>query len=150
MKRILLLGLIGFATAGYCADKVTNEYLVGNWECKGIRYQSLKSDGGSQFPKYVNDGDVYYKWSFKSENSQLYKLDDKSKEWHLIHFIEKRTGEEQIDKMEDVTVKFKGTIEKVSANEFKLDDEFIENKNDTRLSYMDFKVRTKCTCNRIK
>lgn len=150
MKRILLLGLIGFAVTGYCADKVTNEYLAGNWECKGVRYQSLKSDGGSQFPKYVNDGDVYYKFSFKLENNQLYKFNDNSKEWKLIYFIERRTGEEQIDKMEDVTIKFKGTINKVSANEFKLDDEFIENQNDTKLSYMDFKARTKLTCIRIK
>ncbi|WP_176701528.1 hypothetical protein [Gilliamella sp. wkB195] len=35
MKKIVLLGFIRFILTGCGDDKVTNDYLVGNWDCNG-------------------------------------------------------------------------------------------------------------------
>ena len=148
MKRIALLGLIGFILTGCGDDKVTKEYLVGDWRCNGIRYKSIMEDG--KFSEYMKNGNINFNLSFKLDNNELYKLNDDSKEWNLNDFIDKYTGEVLFEELEGAKLKFKGTTEKVSDNEFKVDDEYIMTRNDTRYNYLDDKVKTTSVCIRIK
>ena len=148
MKRIVLLGLIGFILTGCGDDKVTKEYLVGDWRCNGIRYKSIMEDG--KFSEYMKNGNINFNLSFKLDNNELYKLNDDSKEWNLNDFIDKYTGEVLFEELEGAKLKFKGTAEKVSDNEFKVDDEYIMTRNDTRYNYLDDKVKTTSVCIRIK
>lgn len=45
MKRVILLGLIGFVLTGCEEKKVTEDMLIGEWECD-IDYQIAKMRNG--------------------------------------------------------------------------------------------------------
>ncbi|OCG08055.1 hypothetical protein A9G13_07615 [Gilliamella sp. wkB178] len=65
MKRILLLGLIGFALTGYCDDKVTKEYLVGKWDCSTKQYESKYDSKLKKYNDYSLRSSEQYKHTYK-------------------------------------------------------------------------------------
>lgn len=148
MKRMVLLGLIGFVLVGCGDDKVTKEYLVGDWQCNGVKYKSIIKD--DKFSEYMKDRNIYFNWSFKLENNQLYLQDNYTKNWNLNKFIEKHTGEIRFEQLEESKLKIKGTTKKVSSNEFEINDEYIMTLNNAKFSDLNNKVKIISTCIRIK
>ena len=69
MKRIALLGLACIALSG-CGDdsggKVTNEFLVGKWDCINKKYESKYDSKLNEYSDYVE--------SSSEQISQLYKV----------------------------------------------------------------------------
>lgn len=65
MKRIILLGLIGFILSGCGDDKVTNEYLVGKWDCKNDQYKSKYDSKLKEYDDYSLESSEQFKLTFK-------------------------------------------------------------------------------------
>lgn len=149
MKKIALIGLVSLALYGCGNDKVTKEYLVGDWECKGIRFKSIMEDG--KFSDYMDDGNIDYKWSLKLVNNQLYMFNTNSNKWEDINkFIDTYTGEVVFEDLDGAKMQFKGTVEKISEDEFNMEYEMIVNQNDIKHNYLDMKAKAKKTCIRIE
>lgn len=68
MKKVLLCGLIGFILIGCGDNKVTKEYLVGNWNCIYSKYE--KNDDST-----LEENDDYYLESSK-KIKHTYKIVD--------------------------------------------------------------------------
>ena len=71
MKRIALLGLVCFALSG-CGDdssgKVTNEFLVGKWDCVNKKYESKYDSKLNGYSDYIE--------SSSEQITHLYKVVD--------------------------------------------------------------------------
>ncbi|OTP82416.1 hypothetical protein [Gilliamella apicola] len=74
MKRIALLGLVCFALSG-CGDdgggKVTNEFLVGKWDCVQKEYKSSYDSKFEEYSDYVESRSEQIIQSFKVVNGVL-------------------------------------------------------------------------------
>ncbi|MWN06514.1 hypothetical protein [Gilliamella sp. Pas-s95] len=79
MKKILLVGLIGVALLGCGKKKVTEEMLIGNWECSSIEQRakwkngmfqdySTSIDHGKSVVTYLKENDDFFvKWPGSNE-----------------------------------------------------------------------------------
>ncbi|KES17654.1 hypothetical protein GASC598I20_011820 [Gilliamella apicola SCGC AB-598-I20] len=73
MKRIALLCLICIALSG-CGDdsggKVTNEFLVGKWDCKLKKFFAQNENG--KLSDYAKDGEIIFVKEYKLDQGKLY------------------------------------------------------------------------------
>lgn len=73
MKRIALLGFVCFALYG-CSDdsgdKVTNEFLVGKWDCKLKKFFAQNENG--KLSDYAKDGEIIFVKEYKLDQGKLY------------------------------------------------------------------------------
>ena len=148
MKRIALLGLACFALFG-CGDessgkKVTEEMLVGDWECtKTTQKADWKNGLFQDYSTPVNQGKsliVYTK-----ENDDLFlKLPDIDRKIKLDF---KTLNEEYSNTFDDKKITGHNKLEYISDDEFKLTAEGSLTSADSKYNY---KVKTFSHCTRIK
>lgn len=85
MKRIILVGLIGFALSGCGDNKDTNnkinsdKYLVGKWECKLEQFSAKDNNG--KLSNYTKENEVISIEEYKLEEGKLYFKQDNAKDW---------------------------------------------------------------------
>lgn len=74
MKKVLLLGLVSFTLSG-CGDesrgKVTNDFLVGKWECVNKEYESEYDSKFEEYSDYVESSSEQVIQSYKVVNGVL-------------------------------------------------------------------------------
>ncbi len=74
MKKVLLLGLVSFTLSG-CGDesrgKVTNDFLVGKWECVNKEYESEYDSKFEKYSDYVESSSEQVIQSYKVVNGVL-------------------------------------------------------------------------------
>lgn len=82
MKRIILVGLIGFALSG-CGDNEdtinSDKYLVGKWECKLEQFSAKDNNG--KLSNYTKENEVISIEEYKLEEGKLYFKQDNAKDW---------------------------------------------------------------------
>ena len=147
MKRIVLLGLVCFALSGCGDDKVTKEYLVGDWRCNWESFERMNS---GREESYGDAKDKYeYITTFKMVDDKLYTvLDNGGVELYDIDKIYNNPTHEFIE--EDYT--FSGTqkLEKISNDkyQFVIASDFKKKSNKTNV--IDIRSKEITVCTRIK
>ena len=164
MKRIVLLGLVCFALSG-CGDdgggKVTNEFLVGKWECKLDSYRSKMKNG--KFTDYVSDGfNIKRKEEFKIENNKLYSISKteedglsfwESNDWDESDRTITHTGQTVEKKENNLIEKSTNSLIKKSHDTYLMIEEYIKTPNEQYDSEDDIealRIKTEAFCTRIK
>lgn len=152
MKKISLLGLIGFVLTGCGDDKVTKEYLVGKWKCDLTSYR-IKFQN-EKFVDYVKDGlNVSLTEEYKIENEKLYVFDEENNNWTESDVIDEYSGKLKLHEQEDVNHSFTHTIKKESQNKFTKTEEQIATHKNNELNQdnkKNYKINAVATCNRIE
>ena len=147
MKRIALLGLACFALSGCGDDKVTKEYLVGDWRCNWESFERMNSGREESYGDAI-DRDEYIR-TLKIVDDKLYTvLKDGKLGLYDIDKIYNNPTHEIIE--EDHT--FSGTqkLEKISNDkyQFVIASDFKMNSNKTNV--IDIRSKEVTVCTRIK
>lgn len=115
MKKFVLLGLIGFVLTGCGDDKVTKEYLVGDWQCNWKLF--TERDGGSEGGYRDLVGSDEYTETIKIINGELYQISNDELEIYDIDFINNNPTFEILN--EDTKHHGKRTLEKINNNQYR-------------------------------
>lgn len=152
MKRIALLGLVCFALSG-CGDdssgKVTNEFLVGKWDCVNKKYESKHDSKLNGYSDYIE--------SSSEQISQLYKFVNGA-------LLSEATNEEvQTVDLDEVykNLKIKGNTDtqeyvinrnlvKNSSNKFTFEVEIFSTHHGDKIDGTKSKTKILRVCTRIK
>lgn len=145
MKKIALLGLIGFALTGCGDDKVTKEYLVGDWRCKDNQYQrhnvGVNEDLGD--PVSLIEDSV----TFRIIDNELYRI-NKEHGNTLVDLNKNNITEDEIS--DTYKTRIFNTIKAIDKDTFKsittIDIKEID--NDTNI--IDLRTKLEGFCTRIK
>ncbi|WP_334326141.1 hypothetical protein [Gilliamella apicola] len=146
MKRIALLGLVCFALSGCGDDKVTKEYLVGDWRCN---WECFGMDSGRE-ENYGNaiDSDEYIR-TFKIVDDQLYRvLKDEKLESYDIDKIYNNPTYEFIEG--DHTLSVTQKLEKISNDKYQSISTSNFKMNSNKTNVIDIKIKEVTICTRIK
>ena len=145
MKRIVLLGLIGFILTGCGDDKVTKEYLVGDWRCKDNQYQRHNVGVNENLGDPVSS--IEDTTTFRIINNELYQI---SKDGGNI-LIDLSKADLSKDEISDTyKTHIVNTIKTIDKDTFKtvLITEIKNINNDTNI--IDLRTKLETVCTRIK
>ena len=145
MKKIALLGLVCFALSGCGDDKVTKEYLVGDWRCVDNEYKSRNSGTNQDFGNSLSSFEDTL--TFRIINNELYKI-GKDKENNFIDLSKLNSVKDEIS--ENYKTHIVNTIKVIDKNRFK--KEFITEIKDinNNTNIIDLRTKLETTCIRIK
>lgn len=147
MKRIVLLGLVCFALSGCGDDKVTKEYLVGDWRCNWESFERMNS---GREESYGDAKDKYeYIQTFKMVNGKLNQvLDDGKLEFYNFDYMNNNPTHEILN--DDSTFTGQQKFEKINDDQYRyvIASEFKKNSNTTNI--IDIRSKEVTTCTRIK
>lgn len=152
MKRIALLGLVCFALSG-CGDdssgKVTNEFLVGKWDCVNKKYESKYDSKLNGYSDYIE--------SSSEQITHLYKVVDGVL---LCETTDKEVEAVDLDeiynnlKIEDKTINLEYVINrnlfKNSSNKFTFEMEIFSTHHGDKIDGTKSKTKILRVCTRIK
>jgi len=152
MKRIALLGLACFVLVG-CGDnsggKVTNDYLVGEWDCVLKQYMSKYDYDSEKYSDYVETDNISIIQSYKIVNGILFEKlpDQEAKEFDLDKFYNNlkakyKTHYEEHD--------MSRSLVKNSNDKFTFENESFSTLQTNQIEPMKFKTKTLRVCTRIK
>ena len=146
MKKIALLGLIGFVLTG-CDDKVTKEYLVGDWRCNWESFERMNS---GREESYGDAKDKYeYIQTFKIVDGKLNQVfDDGNLEFYNFDYMNNNPTHEILDEHSKFISQQK--FEKINDDQYRyvIASEFKKNSNTTNV--IDIRSKEVTTCTRIK
>ena len=145
MKKIALLGLIGFILTGCGDDKVTKEYLVGDWRCKDNQYQRHNVGVNENLGDPVSS--IEDTTTFRIINNELYQI---SKDGGNI-LIDLSKADLSKDEISDTyKTHIVNTIKTIDKDTFKtvLITEIKNINNDTNI--IDLRTKLETVCTRIK
>lgn len=147
MKKIALFGLIGFILTGCGDDKVTKEYLVGDWRCNWESFERMDSGReesyGDAKDKYeyirtykIIDGKLYH--VYDGDKQELYDVDkiNSNPTHEILNDDSAFTGQQKLEKINDDQYRY------VIASEFK--------KNSNTTNIIDIRSKEVTSCTRIK
>lgn len=145
MKKITLLGLIGFILTGCGDDKVTKEYLVGDWRCKDNQYQrhnvGVNEDLGDPISSIEDTA------TFKIIDNELYHINKE----HGNTLVDLNKNDITEDEISDTyKTRIFNTIKAIDKDTFKtvLITEIKNINNDTNI--IDLRTKLETVCTRIK
>ena len=148
MKRIALLGLACFVLSGCGDDKVTEEYLVGDWICNWETFEKRNSGREESYGDVVIDKNEYNR-TFKMVDDKLYMVirGEELKRFNLDYIYNNPTHEFIL---EDEAVSNTQKLEKISNDKYQFvtTTDYKKISNKTNLIDVSFKRITVCT--RIK
>ena len=155
MKKIFWIGLISLFLSG--CDKtvsdevVSNEMLIGNWECNIIDYESSwdKNKFGELKKIHENKRNRVLV-SFKYENNSLYSKTPDAENWEKERLIEKYNNKTIQQEDDFSTRKRTYSLKKVSDDKFIMTYEFEQLVKDEKDSKVNSKVKNETICTRIK
>lgn len=149
MKKITLICLACFALSGCSDDKVTKEYLVGEWDCVNKEYQSKYNPKLAGFSKYTESFSTQVIRSYKVVNGVLLTktIDEDEEKVDLDEFYKNVKVKE---KVEDCECMITRNLSKNSSNKFTFEIEMIVNCSEKDDPLNKFKIKRKAICTRIK
>ena len=145
MKKIALLGLIGFILTGCGDDKVTKEYLVGDWRCKDNQYQRHNVGVNEDLGDPVSS--IEDTTTFRIINNELYQI-SKDRGNILIDLSKADLSKDEIS--DTYKTHIVNTIKAIDKDTFKtvLITEIKNINNDTNI--IDLRTKLETVCTRIK
>lgn len=156
MKRIALLGLVCFALSG-CGDdsdndsggKVTNEFLVGKWECVNKEYKSEYDSKFEEYSDYVESSSKQVIQSYKIVNGVLLSktADEEAVEIDLDNFYNNLKME---GKDYDLEYVINRSLVKNSNNKFTFEMEMFITDQGDKTDKTKSKTKRLNICTRIK
>lgn len=144
MKKIVLLGLVCFALFGCGEEKVTEEMLVGDWECTKTTQEADWKNGLFQdYSTPVNQG----KWLivYTKENDDLFLRLSISDRKRKLDF--NALNEEFSHTSDDEKITSNNKLEYISDDEFKSTSEISMTFADSQYNR---KIKTLMHCTRLK
>ena len=149
MKRIVLLGFIGFVLTGCGDDKVTKEYLVGKWDCSYEENESKYDPKFKEYDDYSLKSSAQVKQSYKIVDGVLMsKIADKDAFQLDLNKVYSNLSLE--GKTENCTYSIKRELVKKTSNKFSWTEEtFFDCLSDKDLASK-FKTKRERVCTRIK
>lgn len=148
MKKIFWIGLISLFLVG-CNKTVTNEMLIGNWECNFINYGSIwgKNKLG-EFKKIGNKTKLLL--SFKYEDNTLYSKNPITGKWEKGNLIEEYNNKTIQNEDKIAIYKITNSIKKVSDDEFIMTNELETIAKEEKYNPYNSKLKNETICTRIK
>lgn len=145
MKKIVLISLVSIALTGCGEDKVTKEYLVGDWRCTDNQYQRYNVGANEDLGEPVSSFEGIEK--FRMIDNELYQISE-DRENTLINLSKMNSEEDEIS--DTYKTRTFNTMKAIDNNTFK-NIAIIEIKdinNDTNI--IDLRTKIETTCTRIK
>ena len=152
MKRIALLALVCFALSGCGNDsdgKVTNEFLVGKWDCVNKEYKSEYDSKFEEYSDYVESSSEQVIQSYKVVNGVL-----------LLKTANQEAVEVDLDKFyKNLKMEGKGYVReyvinrnlfKNSSNKYTFEMEMFITDRDNKTGETKSKTKRLRVCTRIK
>ena len=152
MKRIALLGLVYFALSG-CGDddggKVTNEFLVGKWDCVHKEYKSSYDSKFEEYSDYVESSSKQIIQSYKIVNGVLLLKtgDEEAVEVDLDKVYNNLKIEDKTDNQEYVINR---NLVKNSSNKFTFEAEMFITDRDNKTGETKSKTKILSVCTKAK
>ncbi|OCG40347.1 hypothetical protein [Gilliamella sp. Bif1-4] len=145
MKRILIISLVSLALFGCGEDKITKEYLVGDWRCMDDQYQ--RHNVGANEDLGVPVSSLEDLRTFRIINNELYQI-NKETENTLIDLSKIDSTEDEIS--DAYKTHIVNTIKAIDKDTFKyittIDIKNID--NDTNI--INLRTKLEGICTRIK
>ncbi len=163
MKRIILVGLIGFALSGCGDNDDTNntinsdKYLVGKWECKLEQFSAKDNNG--KLSNYTKENEVISIEEYKLEEGKLYFKQDNAKDWvykdnvSTINKINKYLGKSDINNNDNLGSIVVTTSMGISSDKhFSIKEEFFFKKKDiaNKNEHVYSKIKSEGYCSKIE
>lgn len=148
MKKIFLIGLIGLFLVG-CNKTVTNEMLIGNWECNYIDYESTWDKNKLGEFKKIGKG-TRVLLSFKYEDNTLYAKNPNTGEWEKGNLVKEYNSKTSQQENDLAIYKTTSSIKKVSDDEFIMTYEFETIAKLEKHNLYNSKLKNEAICTRIK
>lgn len=147
MKKIVLISLVSIALTGCGEDKVTKEYLVGDWRCNWEFFERMDSSREESYGDAV-ESDEYIE-TLKIVEDKLYQVSDDGK---LVFYNFDYMNNNPEHEISDESSKFISLqkFEKINNDQYRyiLTEEFKQNSNTTNV--IDIRSKEVTTCTRIK
>ena len=149
MKKIALLGLIGFILTGCGDDKVTKEYLVGDWDCNNEKYESKYDSKFKEYNDYSLKSSEQFKQSYKIVDDVLMsKMADKNAFELDLNKVYSNLNLE--GKTDNCNYSIKRDLVKKANNKFSWTEETFFDCTFDKDSIDKFKTKRERICTRIK
>ena len=166
MKRIILVGLIGFALSGCGDNEDTNnkinsdKYLVGKWECKLEQFSAKDNNG--KLSNYTKENEVISIEEYKLEEGKLYFKQDNAKDWvykdnvstiNKINKINKYLGKSDINNNDNLGSIVVTTSMGISSDKhFSIKEEFFFKKKDiaNKNEHVYSKIKSEGYCTKME
>jgi hypothetical protein len=147
MKKLVIIGLVGLSLSGCSDDKVTKEYLVGDWRCNWESFERMDS-GRKESYGIAIDKDEYIR-TFKIISGKLYNVYGKDeKDFYDVDYINNNPTYEILNN-DSV---FTGTrkLEKINEDQYQfiIESEFKKKSNMSNI--IDIRSKEITNCTRIK
>jgi len=152
MKKILL-SLVCLSLFG-CSDdndgKVTNEFLVGKWQCKLQTFSARDHNG--KLSDYGESEDILYVKEYKIDEGKLYSKKVSSKDWLEMDIVNRYKGKTDVINDDGFrSAKITTLMTKKTDNQYFLNEElFLMEKNVDNKNECVYKIKVKGLCTRIK
>lgn len=145
MRNLLFIGLIGFTLIGCGEKKITEEMLIGNWECDFTQQVAKWKDGAFQDYSKPKNEKIFVKFIKKDGVLQWGKSEKDTETFNLQTIYNKP---EYSVSAGDVKIKGKNVIEYISYDKFIIFEnrEITNDKNEVNNK----KDKTEFSCERIK
>lgn len=149
MKKIALFGLIGFVLTGCGDDKVTKEYLVGDWDCSYEEYESKYDLKFKEYDDYSLKSSEQFKQSYKIVDDVLMsKIADKNAFELDLNKVYSNLNLE--GKTDNCNYSIKRDLVKKANNKFSWTEETFFDCTFDKDSMDKFKTKRERICTRIK
>lgn len=147
MKRIALISLVSLALFGCGDNKVTKEYLVGDWRCN---WESFERKDSGREESYGDVKDKYeYIQTFKMVDGKLNQLlDDGKLEFYDFDYMNNNPTHEILDERSKFISQQK--FEKINDDQYRYVIESEVKKNSNTTNVIDSRDKEVTTCTRIK
>ena len=148
MKKIFLIGLMSLFLVS-CNKTVTNEMLIGNWECNFINYGSIwdKNKLG-ELKRFGKETKLLL--SFKYEEYTLYSKNQITGKWEKVNLIEEYNNKTIQNEDKIAIYKITNSIKKVSDDKFIITKELETIAKQEKYNSYNSKLKNETVCTRIK
>ncbi|OCG31330.1 hypothetical protein A9G45_00430 [Gilliamella sp. HK2] len=145
MKKLVIIGLVSLALFGCGEDKITKEFLVGDWRCKDNQYQRHNVGANEDLGDPVSS--IEDTTTFRIINNELYQISKKT-ENTLIDLSKIDSTEDEVS--DTYKTHIVNTIKAIDKDTFKtvLITEIKDINNDTNI--INFRTKLETVCTRIK
>ena len=148
MKKIFLIGLMSLFLVG-CNKTVTNEMLIGNWECNFIDYKSTWDKNKLGKLKKIGEG-TRVLLSFKYEDNTLYAKNPNTGEWEKGNLVKEYNSKTSQQEDDLAIYKTTSSIKKISNDKFIMTYEFETITKLEKHNIYNRKLKNEAICTRIK
>ncbi|MWN04942.1 hypothetical protein [Gilliamella sp. Pas-s95] len=147
MKRIFIVSLVSLALFGCGEDKITKEYLLGNWHCVGNEYEKENSDANEDFDDSVSSSEKTM--TFKMLDNELYQINEDGTKI-LIDPNKMDTNKSEVTENAKINTKTTTKIVNSDTFNFTILAEINKINSNNNNNIIDLRTKTEVICTRIK